>query len=238
MDNFHETALHSILFKGRSDWYYCYLKSEKIAHVITVLSKSTGADLKEVLQAAVKLPQTILYFVSGELAVENVLAELFSLISMLRLSATRSVVSRENMLVIVGEYESLVERIASGTRPSPFISQNDFDVPMLEGRDVHADVYALADVQEPVNQTPTKETYKGQKTLKDTKKDITDQKDRPALILDVVRKGNGVSIKDISSVVIGCSEKTVQRELVGLIERGLVKKVGERRWSLYFATSQ
>jgi hypothetical protein len=37
MDNeFHEIALKSILFKGRTDIYFCYLKSEKIAHVLAL----------------------------------------------------------------------------------------------------------------------------------------------------------------------------------------------------------
>ncbi len=44
---------------------------------------------------------------------------------------------------------------------------------------------------------------------------------------------NGASIKDIASVVIDCSEKTIQRELNDLIEKGQVKKTGAKRWSRY-----
>lgn len=42
-----------------------------------------------------------------------------------------------------------------------------------------------------------------------------------------------VSIKDISMHVLGCSEKTIQRELNNLVDDGLVERVGEKRWSKY-----
>lgn len=56
---------------------------------------------------------------------------------------------------------------------------------------------------------------------------------RKEAILSIIRKRGSVSIKDISSVVIDCSEKTIQRELTSLVEAGVLKKTGERRWSLY-----
>jgi DeoR/GlpR family transcriptional regulator of sugar metabolism len=45
-----------------------------------------------------------------------------------------------------------------------------------------------------------------------------------SLILDFVKKNNGVSIKEIAAVVRGCSEKTIQRELGNLIEQGLIEE--------------
>lgn len=59
---------------------------------------------------------------------------------------------------------------------------------------------------------------------------------RKEMILDFIKGHNDVSIKDIVPNVVGCSEKTVQRELIGLINEGKIKKVGERRWSKYSAT--
>lgn len=41
------------------------------------------------------------------------------------------------------------------------------------------------------------------------------------------------SIKEIATVIPGCSEKTIQRELSALVASGSVKRVGERRWSRY-----
>ena len=52
-------------------------------------------------------------------------------------------------------------------------------------------------------------------------------------ILDFIAKNGPVSVGDLHAVIKNCSEKTVQRELVSLIKRGLLKREGERRWSRY-----
>ena len=40
-------------------------------------------------------------------------------------------------------------------------------------------------------------------------------------------------IKDIVMSITGCSEKTIQRELSALVAQGVLKKIGEKRWSRY-----
>lgn len=57
---------------------------------------------------------------------------------------------------------------------------------------------------------------------------------RKAAILDVLRDGKKMGIRDIASFIVGVSEKTVQRELVALILEGVLKKEGKKRWSRYF----
>lgn len=57
--------------------------------------------------------------------------------------------------------------------------------------------------------------------------------DRSEKILQVIRSKGHANIKDISNVVYGVSEKTIQRELSKLIDKGHVRKEGERRWSTY-----
>jgi hypothetical protein len=56
---------------------------------------------------------------------------------------------------------------------------------------------------------------------------------RQGIILDIVKKKKEIMIKDISSVISDCSEKTIQRELLAMVEDGILKKEGERRWSKY-----
>lgn len=56
---------------------------------------------------------------------------------------------------------------------------------------------------------------------------------RKAAILDFIKDNSNSSIKDIVPNIIGCSEKTVQRELIELINEGKIRKIGERRWSRY-----
>lgn len=59
---------------------------------------------------------------------------------------------------------------------------------------------------------------------------------RKIAILDFIKRHNEVGIKDIVPNVVGCSEKTIQRELINLINEGKIKKSGEKRWSKYSAT--
>lgn len=52
-------------------------------------------------------------------------------------------------------------------------------------------------------------------------------------ILSIIKDKGEASIKDVSSVISECSEKTIQRELMSLISEGRIAKHGERRWSKY-----
>ena len=61
----------------------------------------------------------------------------------------------------------------------------------------------------------------------------TSQPDRKDAIISALKRKSNLTIKDISSIVTGCSNKTIQRELLSLIKDNVVKKDGERRWSRY-----
>ncbi len=52
-------------------------------------------------------------------------------------------------------------------------------------------------------------------------------------IYAIIKDKGEVSIKDISSMLTNVSEKTIQRDLMTLIEKGQIVKDGERRWSRY-----
>jgi hypothetical protein len=159
------------------------------------------------------------------------LADLFSLLSAVRLASTQQFIANENSSVLAKEYEQLVEKIADGTRLSPFLNDGDFMLPSLPQSD---GLMALMP-QEVASETPI--------VVKDNKGQIKGQKDklavsqgqnkRTGLILEFVRKHKNVSIKDISKVIRDVSEKTIQRELALLIQQGLIEKRGERRWSVY-----
>lgn len=56
---------------------------------------------------------------------------------------------------------------------------------------------------------------------------------RKNMVLDFIKGHSNASIKDIVPNIVGCSEKTIQREIVSLIDQGKIKKMGERRWSRY-----
>ncbi len=90
--------------------------------------------------------------------------------------------------------------------------------------------------------------YKGQKDInKDTvlnkmsdikindrEKNIKDKNNRQDIIKDMLKSGVKLTIKDFAQNIKGCSEKTIQRELIVMLNSGVLKKEGERRWSKYF----
>jgi len=56
---------------------------------------------------------------------------------------------------------------------------------------------------------------------------------RQMAVIDLLKNKGSVSVKDISEGVKDCSEKTIQRELISMAKTGVLKKIGERRWSKY-----
>lgn len=241
--NFHEIALKSILFKGHSEWYFCFLKSEKIAHVLALLTAQTpikdSDTLEELMATAVRIPHTVVHFVAGEADAAMVLADLFSAASLVRLSATQGLLSKENAQIVAQEYELVIRRIVAQSHPSPFVSQDDFA--LEEGvpqQDARASLTAGQLLFQPPAQEAdgVKDIYKGHKSHINQKGQAPKEvASRTSLILDFVKKNKEVSIKDIAKAVRGCSEKTIQRELTQLINEGLIERRGERRWSVYRA---
>ena len=57
--------------------------------------------------------------------------------------------------------------------------------------------------------------------------------DRRKIILAIIKQKPQLAVKDISKSIPAVSEKTIQRELLAMVEEGILKKTGERRWSTY-----
>ena len=58
--------------------------------------------------------------------------------------------------------------------------------------------------------------------------------DREKTILEFFKDNRKMNIKDISVLLPGYSEKTIQREILRLVSIGTLSKSGEKRWTLYF----
>ncbi len=56
---------------------------------------------------------------------------------------------------------------------------------------------------------------------------------RQSIIISLLKRKKEIMIKDVSPLIDGCSEKTIQRELLAMVEAGILKKEGEKRWSRY-----
>ena len=220
---FHEFALQSILFKGRADWYFCYLKTEKIAHVLILLARQAGAegeDINELARRVASLSGEIAHLAAGEVDAPIVLADLFVLLSSVRMLTARTTLASETSAVLIRELEQVAERLVKGSHPSPFVSAEDFTVQALPEASQLLTRGSVAEHTSSFKDNKSKGQNKG-------------HSERMSLILDLVRKKKSLSIKEIAQSIRGCSEKTIQRELNTLIEKGLIRREGERRWSVY-----
>lgn len=71
------------------------------------------------------------------------------------------------------------------------------------------------------------QTGKTEKIISDDRK--SSRRDQ---VLSLLSK-DPISIKDISEKIVGCSEKTIQRELNTLVDAKKIVRIGEKRWSRY-----
>jgi DNA-binding HxlR family transcriptional regulator len=57
--------------------------------------------------------------------------------------------------------------------------------------------------------------------------------DRRKIVLALLKQRPELTVKDIAKSIPGFSEKTIQRELVAMLEEGVLTKAGEKRWTTY-----
>ena len=81
--------------------------------------------------------------------------------------------------------------------------------------------------QTTVKKAPTRTTQTTRKTS------TTQMGDRLHTIVDFITKRGSASVGDIAQLIVGCSTKTLQRDLQKLLARGVLRKEGEKRWTRY-----
>ena len=64
------------------------------------------------------------------------------------------------------------------------------------------------------------------------------KKERRDAIVKIIKDKKQATITDIKNLASGvlnsCGEKTLQRELISMVNDGVLYKMGEKRWSKYF----
>lgn len=163
------------------------------------------------------------------------------ILSLLQVSQIAGLISEMNFNILKFEFESLIQRVEQAEKENlkgHVLADDFFNVP--EG--------FLARPKLGEGGTLSLNYSKGHNILSDRNvrlgKDLSDKvrsvkkaedskSNRQSVILDLLKKKNELGIKDFVSSISGCSEKTIQRELMSLISKGQIKKVGEKRWSRY-----
>jgi hypothetical protein len=76
-------------------------------------------------------------------------------------------------------------------------------------------------------------SQKESKPLKEFGAVAVKKNSRQSIIISLLRRKKEIMIKDVSPLIHGCSEKTIQRELLSMVDKGILRKQGEKRWSRY-----
>ncbi|MBL4644336.1 MAG: hypothetical protein JKX80_00530 [Candidatus Pacebacteria bacterium] len=178
----------------------------------------------------------------GPEVVDAVTAKVRYVLSLLDIVHTAGYVSDMNLEVLKSAYVDLVRFLIK--------SQNEIVSESLELNEEH---FMSVRTQSNGHKPNGHSNVITDKIITDTKKDTNILKDnktqkaprpqslrskrrvtsRRVAILDIVTKSSPVHIKDIAMEITDCSEKTIQRELVSLVNDGVLKKEGSKRWTLY-----
>lgn len=155
--------------------------------------------------------------------------ELLALSSVLSMARTGGLLSSMNAELISNEAHILLQEVAAYEEPRLFLDE----APTLSG--IASRTRSQENRPAVTHSAPVRSAGGAPLGGKGHVKDISDGKikDRRDTIVSVIRNKRQASIKDISTVIRGVSEKTIQRELLALITAGVVLKQGERRWSTY-----
>ena len=125
-----------------------------------------------------------------------------------------------------------IQNIEEEKDKDQFISKDKFysesaELDIYKGQSVNDTLYKRQDAQNKIENKVIKD-----KTLKSINT-ANRKNNRKEQIVSLFTKGVEVSINDIAKKVIGCSTKTLQRELNNLVSENKIKRIGDKRWSKY-----
>lgn len=229
-----EKSIFNNIFEKDIKRVFMYKKAERLAKAIHLIAPAftESPSLRDRVDTiAVGLVDAAILPPS---AARNALArELLTLSSVLAIARTSGLLSAMNADLITREVHFLLQEVAAYEQPRLLLEDTPTlsEIAKSSTRNGANKEIALTKHSQPARPT-AEEASKGH--LKDNVAAPGGHvKDRRESILAVIKDKQSASIKDISHMIRGVSEKTVQRELAALIEQGILTKKGERRWSTY-----
>ena len=219
-----EKSIFSNVFEKDIKRVFIYKKAERLAkavHLITPAFEGSMSLRNRVDSVAIGLVDAAILPLS--LARPALYRELLALSSVLAIARTGGILSTMNAEIIEREARTLLQEVAGYEEPRLHLEET----PSLAALAKNANL--------PLAPAPSRAVGERGATSEKNIKDISDNsiKDRKGAVMDIIRDKGKVGIKDISALIRGVSEKTIQRELSALVAAGVVKKEGERRWSTY-----
>jgi hypothetical protein len=147
---------------------------------------------------------------------------------LVRLAGISGRVSNQNAHILVDALDDLGSFLSTAQRStlaeSVPLSRDDLIPRDVIRKEVH--------LKKTVQSLPRTRTVKDS-SIKDNVREEVSPESRTARILEILKKGGLLGIKDVVAILPEYSEKMIQRVLASMVDAGHVKKIGEKRWSRY-----
>ncbi len=226
---------------------FLYKKVERVSLAMYLFTNhlSDSVSLKtSIRQLADDIIKDIMIFNRGHsnsVSVTKLKEDFLEIRSLISISATCSLVSTVNAHILLDEISKLSKEIEN--QKDNFIGETEFKKSffVVESRQKLPDNKNIEEFEHKRHKGQIQENTDIQK--KELPKDdisvhkvqtkLPENNSRFDEIMKIIKDNEKVTIKDISSQIKNCSEKTIQRDLLKMVSLNLIKKEGERRWSTY-----
>jgi len=255
---------HLTVFNNNHHFAFIYRKTEKLVtavYMITNFIKDNEPLKWKIREKALSLMSLNLAFTTVSLSDRKTLLKEYQalsieIVSLSTIGYHSGLISEMNFLILKREFDTLVEVIQNDehrkmNEETVMLSSAFFDTGSISTHPESLEKASFVrerndfykghteDIKAPVA-TPQKALEKKEASapqIKDKKvHGVVQEKKtgRQGVIIDLLKKKQGLNIKDFSEVISGCSEKTIQRELLAMVASKTLRKEGERRWSKYY----
>jgi len=231
-------------FSQDQSFVFLYKKTEKLATALYMVTNLFGDSEPMKWTLRTKVSHLLSFIIGFKDVLESrehefsneVKTRVLEIVSLLEVASCSGIVSPMNFSILKTEFMNLVQTLSTFKKNADQGTQFALPKTFFE---VTKPLYqqSIAPRQE-MNMGEYKRQYSH---IKDTA--VLDKKEedqvvfkktnRQSIIVNLLKRKKELTIKDIAEVIRDCSEKTIQRELIALIHAGVLKKVGERRWSKY-----
>jgi len=242
-----KSIMNEIIQKN-TDFINIYNRSCKLAAAVFMVSNTIDQDEElrtkiknlslQLVSMAVNLKD--INFLDAKKLVTDLEKNSLELMSMLDIASISGLVSEMNGSILKGEFQSFILEL--GKFSEEFENNKNVSVRGVFAESLIANVGSnlekinagYSGKLNEVHKNDQKNTIENNRENGGKNSNGHKRKDfRKNTILEFIKGHNNINIKDIVPNITGCSEKTIQRELILLINEGKIKKIGERRWSRY-----
>ena len=237
-------------------------KTEKIASAVYLITSffDDKEPLKWKLRTlGLNLPTTALFIKDNELfsndkAIMDVKNTVLEIDSLFHIAKQVGLVSLMNYEILSNELSKFIDSISSSSnvleKPNQSLLSNDFFGSSISDASstIESNESKLPNIiKDKIEEK--RELYKGHgmsetdlarlgsrresKSLKNYSVVAVKKNTRQSTIINLLKRKKEIMIKDVFPLINGCSEKTIQRELMAMVHDGTLKKIGEKRWSRY-----